>query len=170
MKPVLDFWEAHPVLSIFILFVVLKAIKNLLFSPSVSTLVARKLPADKCTNIMITGGAQGLGKLLASEFVRHSPPKSINLIIVDVRGDLGTSLMNDLKSIAKDARFENAHFYQANLADIAGTEALFQRITKEHGPVHILVNNHAICVGKRVDEHTIESFKLTMDINFTSYV
>ena len=36
--------------------------------------------------------------------------------------------------------------------------------------MHILVNNHAICAGKRVDELSIERFKLTMDINFNSYV
>jgi len=37
---------------------------------------------------IITGGAQGLGKLLAEQFIRRSLKGSINIIIVDIRDDL----------------------------------------------------------------------------------
>jgi len=47
---------------------------------------------------------------------------------------------------------------------------MWAKITEEQGPIHILINNHAVCLGKRVDELSIERFKLTMDINFNSYV
>ena len=94
----------------------------------------------------------------------------MNLIIVDIRGDLEPQLLKDVRTIAGDVNFKNVHFYRANLADIDGTKHTWKRITDEHGPVHILVNNHAICQGKRVDELSIERFKLTMDINFNSYV
>ena len=50
------------------------------------------------------------------------------------------------------------------------TKSTWQQILKKHGPVHMLVNNHAVCFGKRVDEMTIDRFKMTMDINFNSYV
>ena len=66
--------------------------------------------------------------------------------------------------------FKNMHFYKANLADVQGTKELWGNITQDHGPVHILINNHAVCLGKTVEEHSIERFKLTMDINFHSYV
>lgn len=36
--------------------------------------------------------------------------------------------------------------------------------------MHILVNNAAICLGKKVQEMTVQNVKLTMDINFLSYV
>ncbi len=62
------------------------------------------------------------------------------------------------------------HFYAANLADIEKTKATWDKIVKTHGPVHLLTNNHAVCYGRRVDEMNIERFKLTMDINFNSYV
>ena len=49
-------------------------------------------------------------------------------------------------------------------------ETVWDLITKKHGPVHILINNAARVIGKRVDELTIKEFKLTMDINLHSYV
>ena len=78
--------------------------------------------------------------------------------------------MKDIKAMTGDASFKNMHFYKANLADVEGTKQLWANITQDHGPVHILINNHAICLGKTVSEHSIERFKLTMDINFHSYV
>ena len=51
------------------------------------------------------------------------------------------------------------------MADEENIESLWETITKKHGPIHILINNAAICIGKRVDEMTIQNFKLTMDIN-----
>ena len=119
---------------------------------------------------MITGGAQGLGKLLAEQFIRRSQLGSVNLIVVDIRGDLEAQLLKDIKALTGDMNFKNMHFYKANLADVSGTKELWQQITQDHGPVHILVNNHAVCLGKTVEEQTIERFKLTMDINFHSYV
>lgn len=78
--------------------------------------------------------------------------------------------MKDIKSLMGDVHFKNAHFYKANLADTEGTKKTWAQITQDHGPVHILVNNHAVCLGKKVEDLSIERFKLTMDINFHSYV
>jgi len=52
------------------------------------TSVKKKFTPEQCTNIVITGGAQGLGKLLAEQFIRRSLKGSINIIIVDIRDDL----------------------------------------------------------------------------------
>ena len=130
----------------------------------------KRFTPEKCTNIMITGGAQGLGKLLVEQFLRRHQPGSINMIVVDIRGDLEPLLMKDIKSLMGDVHFKNAHFYKANLADVEGTKKTWAQITEDHGPVHVLVNNHAVCLGKTVEDLTIERFKLTMDINFHSYV
>lgn len=130
----------------------------------------KRFSVERPTNIMITGGAQGLGKLLVEQFIRRSQLGSVNMIVVDIRGDLEAQLMKDIKAMTGDASFKNMHFYKANLADVEGTKQLWANITQDHGPVHILINNHAICLGKTVSEHSIERFKLTMDINFHSYV
>ena len=92
------------------------------------------------------------------------------MIIVDIRGDLEAQLLKDIRFAVCDVKFKNVHFYKANLADVEETKKLWAQIVEENGPVHILINNHAICNGKLVEELTIEKFKLTMDINFNSYV
>jgi hypothetical protein len=42
----------------------------------------------KPTNILITGGVQGLGKLLAIEFARNNPNGEVNLIVIDIASHL----------------------------------------------------------------------------------
>ena len=125
---------------------------------------------EKPTNVLITGGVQGLGKLLAQKFAASSPAGSVNLIVCDIREDLAKDLLEDVKKASGDLKFANIHFYKANLADQKDVEAFWAKITSEHGEIHILVNNAARCIGKRVDELSISQVKLTMDINFHSYV
>ena len=114
---------------------------------------------EQPTNVMITGGAQGLGKLLVEQFVRRSQLGSVNMIVVDIRGDLEAQLLKDIKAMTGKKNFKKIHFYQANLADVEGTKNLWARITQKHGPVHILINNHAICLGKTVEEHSIREYR-----------
>lgn len=64
----------------------------------------------------------------------------------------------------------NVHFYKINLALSEEVEALWNNILKMHGPIHILVNNAAICNGRSIKDLSLKQFKLTMDINFISYV
>jgi len=130
----------------------------------------KKFDKKKPTTVLITGGAQGLGKLLAQQFASHCPPGSVKLIIWDIRDDLEESCIADVKKAADSHRFSSVVFYKANLANAQEVELLWSRVTSEHGPIHILVNNAARCLGKRVDELTLSQVKLTMDINFHSYV
>lgn len=82
----------------------------------------KRFTAKSPTNVMITGGAMGLGKQLAQEFLNKSPPQSVNLIIVDIRADLESELKKDLKASQGDQNSKHVHFYQANLADDAMTK------------------------------------------------
>ena len=126
--------------------------------------------AEKVTNIVITGGAQGLGCLLACQFLKESPQRSINIIVVDIRQDLAAALTESVSKAAGSEKVKSLHFYAANLADAKQTKETWEKIVKEHGSVHMLINNHAVCFGRRVDEMDIDRFKMTMDINFSSYV
>jgi len=64
--------------------------------------------------------------------------------------------MKDLRTLSGDVYNKKAHFYKANLADSDGTKRTWNQITEDHGPVHILINNHAICRGKLVEDLTID--------------
>ena len=79
--------------------------------------VKKRFSPENCTTIMITGGAMGLGKLLAEQFVRRNPLNSVSIVVVDIRADLESQLKKDIRTIAGDITFKNVHFYAANLAD-----------------------------------------------------
>lgn len=129
----------------------------------------KNLRADQKTNILITGSAQGLGKLLAEKFASLHPD-SINLICWDIAEHLAAQLLEDVKKASKKDFSKQVHFYKINLASQDEINATWAKVIQEHGPVHILINNAAICLGKTVDELSINNVKLTMDINFHSYV
>ena len=95
---------------------------------------------------------------------------AVNIIICDIREDLEKELIADVKKASRDSNFNNIHFYKTNLADAVDVDNFWRKITIEHGPIHILINNAARCLGRRVDELSLAQVKLTMDINFHSYV
>jgi hypothetical protein len=57
----------HPAWFIISVILLYQSIRWLLWNTA-----KKRFSADKCTNIMITGGAQGLGKLLAEQFLRRN--------------------------------------------------------------------------------------------------
>ena len=130
----------------------------------------KQLTPEAVTNVLITGGVQGLGKKLAEIFVKETTVGSINLIVIDVNEALAPKLLEDLKASSRSDTFKRVFFYKANLANPTSTEDVWRQVTRKHGPVHILVNNHARCTGKTFAEMTANDFNLTMDINFSSYV
>jgi len=44
------------------------------------------------------------------------------------------------------------YFYKINLALPNQVEELWNKIVAEHGPIHILVNNAAICNGRSIND------------------
>ena len=57
-----------------------------------------------------------------------------------------------------------------DISDQVAVANAWKEIIKKHGRVNILVNNAARALGKWFSELQVETFKKTMDINFTSIV
>ncbi len=55
------------------------------------------------------------------------------------------------------------------MSKAADVEATWQQIVSKFGQVHILINNAAIAMGKRVDELKINEVQQMIDINFVAY-
>ena len=75
-----------------------------------------------------------------------------------------------IKEISEMSMKHVPTFYKCNIANKDEVEKVWNEIVKKHGPVHMLVNNAARATGKSLDKMNIDQFKLTMDINFNSYV
>ena len=82
-------------------------------------------------NILITGGASGLGRTMAS----HLAGKAANVIVVDRNEEA-------LKELSEE--FPSIKCYTADLTDQVAVDALVTDIFNTYGKLHVLVNNAGI--------------------------
>jgi hypothetical protein len=109
-------------------------------------------------NLLITGAAQGMGKLVATLAAER---KAARLILWDVRDDLLHVTAEDLRS-----RFPQTMLVTQTV-DVSDTPALL-RAADAAGPVDILLNNAGVIVGKPFVEHTTAEIDHTIAVNTTA--
>jgi all-trans-retinol dehydrogenase (NAD+) len=106
-------------------------------------------------NLLITGAAQGMGKLFA---VLAAERGVARLILWDVQEDLLRLTAEELRS-----RFPQTVLVTQTI-DLSDTQALLQA-ANTIGPVDILLNNAGVIVGKLFVEHTIAEIDRTIAVN-----
>lgn len=115
------------------------------------------------SNILITGGASGLGRTMAT----YLAGKAANVIVVDRNAEMLSELQADCPAIK---------CYTADLTDYTVVETLVAEIFKEFGKLHVLVNNAGIIhseplvnILSRTDtRHSVENWRKTIDINLNA--
>jgi short-subunit dehydrogenase len=110
---------------------------------------------------VVTGAASGIGRSLGLALAA----KGCDLALVDVDGD-------GLEGVAREilALGTKASIHRVDVADRDAMQRLSEDVVREHGRVHILVNNAGVSVSARFDEHTLEDFEWLMGINFWGVV
>lgn len=130
-------------------------------------------PLKTMTTIMVTGGVQGLGKLIVSKFCKDHTSR-VNLIVVDIAEHLEEQMREEIKKNIGhrpgQVNTPSLEFFKCDLSDAVARQKLWDQIIDEYGYVHILINNAAICKGKKVTELSFKSVQQTMAVNFDSYV
>lgn len=109
-------------------------------------------------HLLITGAAQGMGKLVAALAAER---KAARLILWDVRSDLLAVTAEELQS-----RYPQT-VLDAQGVDVSDTQALL-RAADGAGRVDILVNNAGVIVGKPFVEHTVAEIDRTIAVNTTA--
>ena len=111
----------------------------------------------KSANVLITGGASGIGKIMG-RIVLEKGAKS--LIIWDVNQDSLNATAAELSS--------RGHVY-THKVDITDTELVaktYQLVKQQCGSVDILINCAGIVRGnKTFDQQTVTDIRLTMEVN-----
>ncbi len=107
-------------------------------------------------NVLITGAASGIGKLMAEK----SAALGANLILWDVNA-------KGLDQTAAELRNTGAKVttYVCNLTDRAAIAETGKRVLSECGPVDILINNAGIVSGKVLTEISDEEIERTFQVN-----
>lgn len=105
-------------------------------------------------NILITGAASGLGKLLAQK-ISHFTPSS--LILVDLNKE---SLAELTQTLAV-----KTHTYCMDLQKTELIKEMFIDLRTQGISVDIIINSAGVIVGKNFEDHTHENIDFTMNIN-----
>ena len=109
-------------------------------------------------NVLVTGAAQGLGKLFAKRAVRE---KAANVVLWDV---------NEAKLKDTAAELEAAggtvHTYVVDVSVRTKVQAAAKQVSTEVGDVHVLINNAGIVRGNGYFwENDVKDIESTMAIN-----
>lgn len=123
------------------------------------------LIADK--TVVITGGGRGIGRALAERFGRDGA----RLALIDINGaDLETT------RAALESAGIQARVYEANVAVEDQVVAAMDRIVRDLGGIHVLINNagiirDAVLVkvkdGEIVSKLSLSQWQAVLDVNLT---
>lgn len=111
-------------------------------------------------NVLITGSASGIGRLMAQKIAA----KGGNVIMWDIN-------LGGLESLSDQIHrwgYKAAAYHQCDLSDRSEIEFTSQRVLAEHGSIDILINNAGIVSGKPLLELSPEAIERTFSINTLS--
>tara|TARA_R110002126_G_scaffold277560_3_gene423575 strand:- start:14599 stop:15405 length:807 start_codon:yes stop_codon:yes gene_type:complete len=109
----------------------------------------------KNKTVLITGGASGIGKIMA----RLSLERNANVIIWDI---------NQIAIDETILEFSNLGTVTGFNVDISDTQQIIEtakKVKQEVGIVDVVINNAGIIVGKYFHEHSYKEIENTMNIN-----
>ena len=108
-------------------------------------------------NILITGGAGGIGL----EIVHNFEKKNFNIIILD------KTLKKDFKKNYKKIK-KNIFYFEVDLLEIKKTEKKIQQIISKFKTIDILINCAGIQYISKIENFPTNEWRKVIDINLTS--
>ena len=112
----------------------------------------------KDRNILITGGASGIGLLMAQ---RVSELGAKHVVIWDINNAALERVKKDLVYIGNTT----IHTYKVDVSNSKNVEEVAQDVLSDIGTIDILFNNAGIIVGKSFEEHSYYDIEKTMGVN-----
>lgn len=120
----------------------------------------------KGTNVLITGGASGIGRIMGRICLEKG---ASNLIVWDINQaniDKTEAELSDVKPAEAGVSKGQIHSYIVNVSDPQVIKSAYEKVKSEVGEVDILVNCAGIVRGNNTfDKQTVQDIDLTMDIN-----
>ena len=111
----------------------------------------------KGKNVLITGGASGIGKIMG-RMVLEKGAKS--LIIWDVNQQSMQTVADEFAPLAR------VHIYKVDITDSQLVAQTYQQVKQDCGSVDILINCAGIVRGnKTFDQQTEQDIRLTFEVN-----
>ncbi|WP_317125620.1 SDR family NAD(P)-dependent oxidoreductase [Rufibacter immobilis] len=96
--------------------------------------------------ILITGGAQGIGRGMAQAFAREGA----QVILTDLDPEAGADALTWL-----DSQYLKAHFVACDVRQEPQVQALFRQVAEQYGKLDVLINNAGIASPARKPLHAL---------------
>lgn len=121
------------------------------------------------TNVLITGGASGIGRIMGRICLEKG---ARNLIIWDISQaniDITEAELGHVMPAVKGAAQGHIRSYVVNVADSDAIAAVYSRVKREVGDIDILINCAGVVRGNNTFDHqTVQDINITMNINATA--
>ncbi|MDR3235304.1 MAG: SDR family oxidoreductase [Prevotellaceae bacterium] len=109
----------------------------------------------KNKNVLITGGASGIGKIMS----RLALQRGANVIVWDVNQKGLDDMFNEFVLIG------NIHTFHVDIAQPSQIKAAVEAVKREFGYLDILINNAGVVTGKYFHEHSDEEILRSLGVN-----
>ncbi|MCD4833615.1 MAG: SDR family oxidoreductase [Bacteroidales bacterium] len=110
--------------------------------------------------VLITGGAAGIGKLMAEKILHLGASK---MILWDINKENLDTTTKQLKESGFDV-----YSYIVDVSNLEIVKQTAQKVKDEVGKVDILINNAGVVVGKYFHEHSHDDIDFSMNINISA--
>ena len=115
----------------------------------------------KSANVLITGGASGIGKIMGRMALEKGAKA---LIIWDVNQEALEATVAEFS--ARGCARNRVYIYKVDITNSELVAQTYQQIKQEVGPVDILINCAGIVRGnKTFDQQTVQDIRLTFEVN-----
>ncbi|MFJ7184368.1 glucose 1-dehydrogenase [Lysinibacillus xylanilyticus] len=109
--------------------------------------------------VVVTGGAQGIGRGIVQEYARNGA----NVVIADINKELGQQLEMDLL-----AQSHSVLFVETDVTKEQDIVSLMQKVVDHFGTIHILINNAGKFQHKSLYDLTLDEWNDMFQTNLTS--
>ena len=108
--------------------------------------------------VTVTGAAGGIGEATAVAFA----DAGADVMCVDIDADGAQATARRIEAAGSTGRVASA---EVDVSDPEAVDALAHRVVDEFGGADVIVNNAGINVTGDFEEHSLEDFKRTFDVN-----
>ncbi|HEY1010847.1 MAG TPA: SDR family oxidoreductase [Sphingobacteriaceae bacterium] len=106
--------------------------------------------------ILVTGGAQGLGKAISTTLAQAGA----TVIVGDIQAEKGKQVVDEIEN--NNGR---AYFFHLDLCDVANVQNTLNAIREQFGRLDALINNAGIDFTKSILELTVSEWDAAMGVN-----
>eukprot|EP00298_Acanthocystis_sp_HF-20_P004603 c14933_g1_i1.p1 GENE.c14933_g1_i1~~c14933_g1_i1.p1 ORF type:complete len:317 (+),score=123.98 c14933_g1_i1:28-951(+) len=110
--------------------------------------------------VLITGGAHGIGKLLAIALAQ----KGCHVIIWDIQDEWGKKVVEEIESISKIAKF-----FKVDLCNPQEVNRVAQLTISEVGFIDLVINNAGVVSGKKILDLSDAEIQRTFSVNILAH-